>query len=72
MKVVYPANVTAYSSAIPDTLEMKQRQFLDLIVNHYQRFLHGEAVEHLFVNLDGKAGTCNTHIIMLISSARVG
>jgi hypothetical protein len=48
---------------------MKQREFLDLIVNHYKRFLHGKAGEHLFVSLDGKVGTGNTHIIMLISSA---
>lgn len=68
MKVQYPADITAHSSADPEALEFKQRRLYDLIVDDYRRVLRSETTQQFLVNLDGKAGTGKSHVIMLISS----
>lgn len=69
MKTEHPATLNGvHSSATVEGLEDKQRQLYDLIVGHYERLLRGEIPEQLLINLDGKAGTGKSHVIMFISS----
>ncbi|OXV08373.1 hypothetical protein Egran_03865 [Elaphomyces granulatus] len=68
MKTDFPADITARSLASPEGLERKQRQLFDLIIGHYRNVLAGENPSQLFINLDGKAGTGKSHVIMLISA----
>ena len=70
MKAEHPTTLDGvHSSATVEGLEEKQRQLYDLIVGHYERLLHGtEDPSQLQINLDGKAGTGKSHVIMFISS----
>ncbi|OXV12227.1 hypothetical protein Egran_00012 [Elaphomyces granulatus] len=68
MKTDFPADITARSSASPEGLERKQRQLFDLIIGHYRSVLAGENTSQLLINLDGRAGTGKSHVIMLISA----
>jgi PIF1-like helicase len=70
MKTDHPTTLDGvHSSATVEGLEEKQRQLYDLIIGHYERLRHGtEDPGHLQINLDGKAGTGKSHVIMFISS----
>ncbi|KAJ9297950.1 hypothetical protein DTO271G3_4171 [Paecilomyces variotii] len=63
-----PVDISVHSSTTADDLEPKQRDLYNLLINDYARFLDGEPGEQLLINLDGKAGTGKSHVIMLISS----
>jgi len=68
VKLEYPTALIAESSANPDSLERQQRRFFDLVVTHYRRHLAGEGPEQMLINLDGRAGTGKSFVVMLIST----
>ncbi|EED14664.1 conserved hypothetical protein [Talaromyces stipitatus ATCC 10500] len=68
MKEEFPHPPTVRSSASPEDLEVQQRHLYDLVINHYEQDLTGQAPSQLLINLDGRAGTGKSHVIMLITT----
>jgi hypothetical protein len=62
--------VNQASQRLFDTLQGKQRQIFELVVDHYQKSLNiTEPVpSQLLLQVDGKAGTGKSHVIWLLSS----
>lgn len=67
-KMAYPADTTVSSSGTVDGLEDKQRLLYDMVYSHYTDVLRDVNPPQLLINLDGKAGTGKSHLIMLLSS----
>ena len=53
-----------------NTLQGKQRQIYDVVIDHYQQTLDPEAPvpRQLLLQVDGKAGTGKSHVIWILSS----
>ncbi|EED12765.1 conserved hypothetical protein [Talaromyces stipitatus ATCC 10500] len=68
LKADNPADMTVESSASYEGLEIKQRQIYDVVCGHYQMQLNGEDPPHTLINLDGRAGTGKSHVLMFISA----
>ncbi|KAL1974030.1 hypothetical protein VTN31DRAFT_5590 [Thermomyces dupontii] len=68
LKASDPATEIARSSASPETLVWKQRLLYESFVSHYGVILCEESPPQFLINLDGKAGTGKSHVIMLISA----
>ena len=62
-----PVELRSSSTASRDDLNSKQKQLHDLIVDHYADVLANRRPQQLLVNLDGRAGTGKSFVIMLIS-----
>ena len=67
LKADRPATPTELSRADPRTLEDKQHLFFDMVTKHYEGILNRDGPPQLLINLDGKAGTGKTHVILLLS-----
>jgi len=75
-KTAHPAQLTvAYAStAAVNTLQGKQRQVYDAVVDHYQQTLDADldsrvpGPRQLLLQVDGKAGTGKSHVIWILSS----
>ncbi|EED13561.1 hypothetical protein TSTA_098180 [Talaromyces stipitatus ATCC 10500] len=68
MKEDFPRPSIVDSSASPESLETQQRHLYDLVIHHYKQHLAGQNPSQLLVNVDGRAGTGKSHVLMLITS----
>ncbi|KAH0826840.1 hypothetical protein AYO21_07253 [Fonsecaea monophora] len=69
LKQAEPASLHAESTTIdPDQLERQQRRLYDFVVADYAGELAGLPPPQFLLNLDGKAGTGKSFVIMLISA----
>lgn len=68
-KMAEPADTTVRSSATAASLQGKQLLLYNMVVSHYTEVLQGVNPPPLLINLDGKAGTGKSHVILLLSSA---
>ena len=64
VKRQFPAHQALPSLNSVDLLNFEQRKVYYLIVNHYADYLHGRNPTQLRVNMDGKAGTGKTYVIL--------
>ena len=52
-------------SPLLDDLNGEQRAVCDVLIDHYQSILRGESLPPLEINLDDKAGTGKTSVILM-------
>jgi ATP-dependent DNA helicase PIF1 len=67
-KQAHPVEVAVESTARPDQLNPRQRLLYETVVNHYMDVVQFRNPPQLLINLDGKAGTGKTFVVMLLSA----
>ncbi|KAJ5894968.1 hypothetical protein N7495_006659 [Penicillium taxi] len=67
LKAQYLVEMRSDVLSTPDELNTQQRLLYDTVTNHYISFLNGFQPSQLLINLDGKAGTGKSFLIMLLS-----
>jgi hypothetical protein len=60
--------VETLSSTAVAGLNPEQKQIYDMFVGHYEATLNGDRPEPLLVQVDGRGGTCKSHVINLVSA----
>jgi hypothetical protein len=69
IKAQFPADESINPAGLPllGDLNAEQRAVYDVLVGHYHSILRGESLPPLEINLDGKAGTGKTSVILMAS-----